>query len=806
MRRFLILYKREKFSISIIGDVQEESSTHSEVEIIYVLEGSAAVQVEQKTTFLKADDILVINANKRHSVKTADNPLIMKLLFDYMMISEKYQGQDVIFWCNSAGSENDRYQELRTLLKRLAKHYVEAEDFTHTFRFQADCYAILDHLTANYMMKAVDVEGYEEGDRYEERLAQINNYINSNYDQAISMKDLSEKLYLSNGYLSRFFKKNYGMSFANYLTNVRVLHAVDELLYTDIPVTRVAYDCGFTSAALFNKVFKKAHGVTPTEFRRQAGGKETEKRNSTDEKAIEKRLEKTILKSGLEDDDKDSGSMRIMEDTFDVSESREVPQFWGDTINFGNAEYLLHSSIREHLMILKSALNFTYVRFWSIFSKEFYVTPEQTSYDFSQIDSVLDFVIEQGMKPFIELGMKPKTIHFEVGKAHKEYAEYFNLEQWERLIHAFMRHLTTRYGQHMLDGWRMELWFDEDMRPSRKNWDEYYDRFDITWRAIKETNEKIMLGGYGIRMDYGEEDREEFLKNWSSREAIPDFVSIMYYGYERGHDGKDMYARRVTDNENFIHFLRREKAILRRAGMGNLPVYICEWNFTPSVRNILNDTTFKGAYILKNIIDVYGEVDAMGYGAGSDRMYASYDTEAMLFGGTGLITKEAVLKPAAFALYFLERMFPYFIGKTANYMITTDRHNNYSIVCHNQHVLNYNYFLTAETAVDKENIWKYFEGKQALKLNIHMDNITPGWYRVKTYRINEKHGSVLDIWGEMGYENELSRNDIKYIRKICEPYMNIRKMQFDRSNVVVDEILQPNEICLIRILYIGEDA
>ena len=87
-----------------------------------------------------------------------------------------------------------------------------------------------------------------------------------------------------------------------------------------------------------------------------------------------------------------------------------------------------------------------------------------------------------------------------------------------------------------------------------------------------------------------------------------------------------------------------------------------------------------------------------------------------------------------------------------------------------------------------------------------MDNITPGWYRVKTYRINEKHGSVLDIWGEMGYENELSRNDIKYIRKICEPYMNIRKMQFDRSNVVVDEILQPNEICLIRMLYIGEDA
>ena len=801
------MLKKEKFQIFMHGTMGEEVSTHSEVELFYVLEGAVNIQVEQTTSFLKAEDILVVNANKKHILKAVDNPLVMRLMIDYMMICEAFQGQDVIFWCNSSGSENERYKELRFMLKRLLKHYVENKSYVESFRFRADCYGILDHLTANFMVKAADIQGNEDGDRYEDRLNQINNYINMNYDQPISMKDLSEKLFLSNGYLSRFFKKNYGMSFANYLTNVRILHAVDELLYTDVPVTRVAYDCGFTSAALFNKVFKKTHGVTPTEFRRRATSKEKTRQEEADNKAIEKRLEQNVFREEQQQTKEEHvGGIQTEENSFLVTLSKEMPFFWGDTINFGNASNLLHSSMREHLMILKSALNFSYVRFWSIFSKEFFILPDQEQYDFSQIDSVLDFVQEQGMKPFIELGMKPNTIHYEIGNTRKQEEETFTKEQWERLIKAFMRHLSTRYGQHMLDDWRMELWFDEDYRNDRQYWDGYFERFDITWNAVKNCNEKIMLGGYGIRMDFGGEARQEFLSLWGKRECIPDFISIMYYAYERGEDGRDIYARRSTDNENFIHYMNREKARLYNAGLGNLPIYVCEWNFTPSVRNFINDSTFKGAYVIKNIIDLYGEVHSMGYGAGSDRMYASYDTPDMLFGGTGLITKEAILKPAAFAYDFLNRLFPYYVGKSEHYLITTDQHNNYSIVCHNQQVLNYNYYLTPETSIDKENIWKYFEDRKSLKLHIHLRGMKEGWYRLKVYRISEQHGSVLDTWKEMGYDNELSRNDIKYFRRICEPYLTIRKVQTNKDYLMLDEVLSPNEICLIRVRYIGEEA
>ena len=273
----------------------------------------------------------------------------------------------------------------------------------------------------------------------------------------------------------------------------------------------------------------------------------------------------------------------------------------------------------------------------------------------------------------------------------------------------------------------------------------------------------------------------------------------MFYGYERGEDGRDIYARRSTDNDIFVHLLDREKEILNEAGMGELPVYICEWNLTPSVRNYINDTTFKGAWVVKNIIDLYGKVESMCYGAGSDRQYTSYDTPGMVFGGTGLLTKEGVLKPAAFALEFMNRLFPYCVGKDRNYLITTDRRSNYAIVCHNQQELNYNYYLTPETEMEKENMWKYCEGRRKLRIRLKLRDVEDGQYRMKVYRINFLNGSVLDIWQSMDFENELSRDDIKYFRRICEPNMTMKKIEAADGVLPVDEELQMNEIAIFEI-------
>ena len=795
---------KDKFGLTISDEAASEPKMHQSMVLLFILEGTLNVCVEKRVSSLKENDVLVINANRNHFYQQTGNVLYMQLMVGQQVLSEVLRSGENIFWCDSSEAEDERFSELRRILRKMLNHYVEQKEYEESFSQLADVYTVLDYLSCNFLVSYTEQKGNEDGERYEERIQQINNYIYTNYDQQISMKELSEKLFLSNGYLSRFFKKNYGMNFASYLTSVRLFYSVDDLLYTEAPITRIAYKNGFTSAALFNKVFKKEYGLTPTEFRRKEVLKRETGQKEGQEDNLKKRLEHMLEHEEL-DLEENAFSQRKAYGEYSVSETLELPAYWNTIINFGEVSNLLYHTAKEHLLILKRALDFRYVRFWSLFPEDYFNRPGQETFNFSDIDTVLDIILEMDLKPFIDLGLKPSQFVFGIDRYMNEgervlrKIDAFSIEQWKRIIRAFMSHISNRYGQFVTDDWYIELWFDEEWRRDKENIEKYLELFDSTYKIIKSFNEKIQVGGYGIRMDSGEELRLDFLKRWNQMDCRPDFLTVAYYAYIRGEDGQDKYARRNTDNEAFLHMVSRERRIISEAGMADLPLYVDEWNFTPSVRNAINDSTFKGAYILKNVIDLCGVVDGMGYGAGSDLQYISYDTTGELFGGTGLLSKDGVLKPAAFAFEFLNRLFPYYIGKSSHFMITTDRHDNYGIICHNKQNLSFSYYLTPEWEVEKESLWKYYEDRRKLNLSIRLKNVADGLYRVKVYRINDQNGSVLNIWKDLEYEKELSRNDLKYLRRVCEPNLSIKKVQAVDGELVLEEELMPNEIAFIRI-------
>lgn len=59
------------------------------------------------------------------------------------------------------------------------------------------------------------------------------------------------------------------MSFLKLLNNIRLDHAVSELLYSDKTILKVAMDNGFSNLASFNQVFKESYQITPAEYRTQ---------------------------------------------------------------------------------------------------------------------------------------------------------------------------------------------------------------------------------------------------------------------------------------------------------------------------------------------------------------------------------------------------------------------------------------------------------------------------------------------------------------------------------------------------------
>ncbi len=99
-------------------------------------------------------------------------------------------------------------------------------------------------------------------------LAKITSYISSHYVDIKGLDELSRELFISKGYLCSFFKAHTGETVIHYINSLKVQHACVLLSDTDKSMSTVAEECGFESAAYFNRVFKSYVNLTPSAFRK----------------------------------------------------------------------------------------------------------------------------------------------------------------------------------------------------------------------------------------------------------------------------------------------------------------------------------------------------------------------------------------------------------------------------------------------------------------------------------------------------------------------------------------------------------
>lgn len=92
-------------------------------------------------------------------------------------------------------------------------------------------------------------------------------YINNNYNHNITLEDVANHVSLSANYFSNIFKKTTGLSYIEYLTNIRIEKAKTLLMNLNLTIYQIASEVGYNDSRYFSRVFKSFIGKTPSEYR-----------------------------------------------------------------------------------------------------------------------------------------------------------------------------------------------------------------------------------------------------------------------------------------------------------------------------------------------------------------------------------------------------------------------------------------------------------------------------------------------------------------------------------------------------------
>ena len=94
-------------------------------------------------------------------------------------------------------------------------------------------------------------------------------YIAAHYMEKFTLRELATKLFVSDSYLSKLFRLELNSSFTDYLNRTRIDHSTELMKNTDLSILEVSGMVGFEDQSYFTKVFKRAIGETPKQYRKQ---------------------------------------------------------------------------------------------------------------------------------------------------------------------------------------------------------------------------------------------------------------------------------------------------------------------------------------------------------------------------------------------------------------------------------------------------------------------------------------------------------------------------------------------------------
>ncbi len=268
------------------GDILVYPHWHKEIEIIYVKEGNVNIGVNDVPIQLKRNDIYFINGGDVHYFLASPESERIVIQFDLSFFQdisslEKTNKEMRNLFSSIVQASSLWSQEVADQMRQLLMT-VHEENNERKSGYRYVIKAKMFEMLAILSREVPQNENWNDQVREEisstkqmenlERLDKIFMYIEAHYQDTITLNDISAYMGFSSFYFTKFFKKNTGTTFIQFLTEYRLNKAKWILLNEDATVTEVAERTGFSSVKTFHHQFKDLMGISPLKYKKTISG------------------------------------------------------------------------------------------------------------------------------------------------------------------------------------------------------------------------------------------------------------------------------------------------------------------------------------------------------------------------------------------------------------------------------------------------------------------------------------------------------------------------------------------------------
>lgn len=244
---------------------------HNSLEILLIKSGKMNIWVNDHLAQYGTNEICIINSRDIHATKCIEPTIVQLLQIPYSLLKTSIPDiEDIRFEPDIMIDSEQKNQTLAILLGLLNELGVvyAAKETGYALKFSSLVYELLYILVSNCQI-AINPSIKKKNNINNMRLTAIMNYVKNNYSQSLSLKEAASAVSLNPEYFCRFFKKNMGITFLDYVNEVRMSHVIQDIINTEKPITEILSIHGFTNYKLFLNMFHEKYGCTPLQMRKQ---------------------------------------------------------------------------------------------------------------------------------------------------------------------------------------------------------------------------------------------------------------------------------------------------------------------------------------------------------------------------------------------------------------------------------------------------------------------------------------------------------------------------------------------------------